>query len=373
MNKYNINHWDSIINNDLILEEYHKQKTLILDYLYTQPDELVKHIWHDMLTIDHDCRVKINQGDLDSEFICINCKNMQLFIIDNPIGEPFKVLTGDLTDQSMIITETKVTVPQLQWINKNTIKGDQFTMKILLTWYMEDLFVKLGIPSILLYCAFICHDSGFLLYKVPTVNNELCTFEKLLDTLDEEILIKHIDGLMMQFIVIFDILKNNNVCLGQPNITSFLVSDKPCDYEYKNHTVKCDYTVYLSNLSGSHVKINNIEFSSKTSNQLMIDKFANKLCQLKKDCYKINNYDCNLKHKYPASLDFYLFLSSLLETPYVYHIMKSNENAFNMWKKCWCNYDDVMGKLKERYENEQEFDAYDILDTWLFTNPIEQL
>jgi len=372
---YNINHWDSIITSDLILEEYHKNKSLIIDYLQHNPQELINHMWHDLLTIDNTCRVKINKGDLDSEFICIHCKNMQLLILDNPIGEPFKILTGSLTDQSMIITENKINLPHLQWMHKNLIRCDQFTMKILTTWYIENLFTKLKIPTIILYCAYICNNTGFLLYNIPTINNELCTLDQLFNVLDEHELIDIIDSLLLQILIIFDILKNNNVSLGHCDRMSFLVNNNSCEYSYQfnNITVdiKCPYTIYLSNLSSSHLKINNIEYTSKLSNQLMIDKFVNKLYQTKNNTFKIHNYDFNLKHKYPLSIDFYLFLSSFLEDPYIYHIIKSNEKAFTIWKKLWPDYDNTILKLTERYESEEI--NQDILNTWLYINPIQEL
>jgi hypothetical protein len=367
MNKY-INQ-DNCTSVEFILNEYKKTKMSILSDLLTNPSNLVDN-WCNLLSIDHDCRSRINKGEMEitrynTDLVCINCENMKI-VNENDEKTPFKI-----ADEDYMIIESKINRPVLEWINKNKINGDSFTIKILITWYIEKIFNDLSIPAISLCCGYICGNYGFLLYKIPTINNELCNLDCLFDILEEQELILIIDGILRQIIVIYDVLRENQIILGQSNRMSFLTEHKPCDYTYKNINVKCDYTIYLSNLALSQAKINKIDYSVKMSgSELMINTFYDKLYQKKSDCYKINKYDCNLKHKLPLSVDFYLLLSSLIEDPYFYHIIKHNENAFDLWKKCWVDYDDVLMKLKNSYENENQ---NELLKCWLYEIPINHV
>jgi len=348
---HNVNKWDSLISVDAILTEYNEDKSTILNLLEHNPAYLVKKIWHELLSIDHTCRIKKNHDDTD--IFCINCHNMKLLLNDNPFGEPFKISTGHITGEYMIITETKVQSPHINWINKYKIKGDNFTMKILFTWYIEKYFQSLNIPAIQLKSGFICSNHGFLLYKAPIINDKLCNIDCLYD-LDKQDLIDNIYGILSQFIVIYDALKSIHFLLGNSNQYSFLFDQHPCSYTYKNKLIKCQYTVYLADLSNSMVTINNVEYSVNTYvNDLIEDKFTNKLFVEKNNQYIIKDYNnLKFKHKLPISINFYSLLSSLLSDPYFIILINANPEALVLWKSLWPeNYDE------------------DLSNIWLYKNP----
>lgn len=339
-----MNRWDDIVSIDGILNEYKQDKEL-LSSLYDKPEELVK-CWKNIFRTDPTCRVKMSQ--LESDFTCIHCNNMKLFMQDTPIGNPFKVATGTLVNDYMLITETSVD-PYI--IKTNKIKGDEYTIKILLTWYLEKKLKQLNIPFIELYYGFLCGNHGYLLYNVPTVNHETCNIDSFFNMIDEKELIDHIYGILLQFVVIYDVLKDIKFSLGHSDKNSFLISDKPCNYKYKDVDIECKYTLYLSYLANSTVNINNIEYTTDNSiNAIMNDTFDNHFYEKKDNYYMIKKL---IKHKLPLSIDLYLLLSSLVEDPYYYHIIKSNEHAFKLWKKFWIDYEIVVEKLKSRYENNE--------------------
>lgn len=341
-----MNRWDNI-NSDYILKEYNYDKQKIINML-DHPQELIKHMWHDLISIDHSCRFKMKKGHLDTEFICINCQNMNI-IMSEP-NKPFK-----LHDSTYIVSETQVTKPFLN-LNKN-IKGDPFTMKILLTWYIETVFNKLNIPAIKLETGFICGNHGYLLYKAPVINNQLCNIDCLLDTVDKKILIENSYGLLCQFIVIYDVLKDIKFNLGHSNKYSFLMDDKPCSYIYKNKTIECKYTVYLADLSYSSVKINNVQYSV---DQLIFNN--DKTYERKENQYRIKDF---VKHNLPLSIDFYLLLSSLVEEDFI-EIIKASPEAYELWKKLWVNHDDI------KVDEDREYNEM-LQNIWLYDNPTEFL
>lgn len=364
MDKYHhINHWDNVISVDSILNEYNEDKKNIIKLLET-PQVLVKKLWHELLNIDHTCRYKMYKGDTDTEFICINCQNMNL-IAPNKYTEPFKLLTGSRTGTEMIITEPPVTSTCLSYNNKSVI-GDPFTLKILLTWYVEQIFTPLNVPYIKLYTGFICGKYGYLLYEAPLINNQLCNIDCLYDNVEKEILIENSYGLLCQFIVIYDILKNINFSLGHSNKFSFLFENKPCSYVYKNININCKYTVYLADLSYSSVKINNVQYSV---DQCIGVVSNNKAYERKNNQYRIKDF---VKHNLPLSIDFYLLLSSLAEDDYFIYIIKESTEAYALWKKLWVNYDEVLIKLKERYEEDSPYDEL-LKNIWLHDNPTDVL
>jgi hypothetical protein len=224
----------------------------------------------------------------------------------------------------------------------------------------------LNIPSINLYTGFICGKQGYLLYEAPLINNQLCNIDCLFDNVDEKILIENSYGILCQFIVIYDVLKSIQFSLGHSNKFSFLFSNKPCSYEYKNININCKYTVYLSDLSYSSVKINNVQYSVDQHINMMKN---NNAYERKNNQYRIKDF---VKNNLPLSIDFYLLLSSLSEDDYFIYIIKESPETYALWKKLWVNYDEVLIKLKARYEEDQNYDEL-LQNIWLHDNPTDVL
>ncbi len=290
MKYHNINHLENICNIDSLMNEYQKDKLHILDLLKNNPTKL--NLW-ELLGNDTNCRRKMKN---DSDFACSNCTNISKIINLDYIGEPFTCGNIDL-----LLTETKVTRPYLHVDKK--IKGDAFTLKILFLWLIQD---TLTTPNFIeLKTAFICNHVGYLLYKAPTINHQLCDFDNL----------KKIDlyGILSQIIVIFNELKKINFILGNPSIYSFLFDEKACDYNYQNINIKSDYTLCIADVSQSSAIINGKQITVDHIGELHQNNYI-KYIEIKEDQYKLKNHYTIEDVKKKQGLDFYLILSSILNT-----------------------------------------------------------
>ena len=362
MNKYhNIACWDTVLNIDAIMDEYELDKISILDLLENEPHELVRKMWKEnTLCIDNTCQFKMGQNPY-SDFACVNCVNMK-HIIDlneNTIGEPFNVLTGAMVGNDLLLTETKVPYTYLT-LNHYKMKGDTFTVKILLLWVIERLFSKLP-NAIQLKTAFICNHTGYTLYKAPTIDGELCDF----DCLIEKDPAFSAYGILSQLIVIFNELKNIQFVLGHASIYAFLFDKKPCSFLYQKIAIKNKYTLCLADVAQSSAVIHKVCLSSENNVDELYTSHS-KCVVTQKDQFKIkcvsDLYLNQIKQKYP--LDFYLVLMSLLRNNVFFETLNKEEEALNLVKQLW-DYDEIVKRV-----DENDDDDFTLLqDVWLYTDP----
>jgi hypothetical protein len=245
MSKFNdIKYMNDVIETDILLVEYNKNKNYIIKLIENDPKKLVNMIWK-TLTNDKYCTVNMNKNNLTNNtetdvVSCIHCDNLleyvgedlyDLFLIDN---------------NTMMITSVEVRNAYLRLVTNNKVKGDNFTVKILVTFYVEHLFKNAKIPHGLnMITSYICNHVGYSLYHMPTVNGELFALSSLVDTLDKNKLNNIMYGIMIQIIVIFHELQKIKYSSGNPSINAFLFSDTVCKYEYDGFLIECDYTMVL--------------------------------------------------------------------------------------------------------------------------------
>ena len=338
MKYHNITHWEEVLNIDDIMKEYEGDKKKVLSLLKTNPQALTK-IWTEILGNDTQCKMNIFQ---DSKYACANCQNMS-HIIDTPnIGEPFVVETGGLVGKLLLLTETKVPYAYLT-INNNKIKGDAFTMKVLMLWIIEDTFI---IPNaIQLKTAFLCNHVGYTLYVAPTINNSLCDFDQIMN------LKPSIYGILSQVIVIFNELKKLNFILGRPSVYSFLFDKKPCSFLYHDKEIKSPYTLFLADVSQSSLTVHGVHLSS---DHIDVHNYT-KCIDIKGDQYKVKSFFKITDIQKPG-LDFYQTLLSMFESEHFYPQLQNDDKALEIFNR--------LLPLKD-IEND------DILETiWLYKDPV---
>lgn len=368
MSKFNdIKYMNDVIETDVLLVEYNKNKQYIIKLIENDPKKLATMIWK-TLTNDKYCTVNMNkdnvtQQDAECDIVsCIHCDNLLEYVGDD-LYDLFTIVEGE----HAMITTTDVRNAYLRMVTNNKVKGDNFTVKILVTFYIEHLFKNAKIPHGLnMITSYICHHVGYSLYSMPTVHNELFALSSLVDTLDDVKLNDIMYGIMIQIIVIFHELHKVQFSCGNPSMNAFLFSDTPCKYEYDGFLIECDYTMVLSDLSKSSMVVNNVLYFPECNkmNSVINNNFVNHGHTVKDKKYVVHEYLLDgvmnyTKYMLPSSIDFYLTMLSLADDPIVYDIIMKNEKCRKVWDLMW---------------SEQNINLDDPLrDTQLHINPTEYI
>lgn len=368
INRYhNMQCGDEVYSLEQILEQYQINKENILNLLKTNVNELVDHLWQYYLCIDHYCQ---------QHALCSPCDVLTHIQYEKKVNVPFKIKSGE----TLILTKTKVHQPFLE-LHKNKLKGDLFTIKLLVTWIIEQHLNKMNLPNSLnLYNAFICNHEGYLLYQIPVINNELCRFDRLIEyKYNKEI----VYGLLTQLTTLFHSLSSLSFSMGRPFHQSFLFDKEPCQYEYTYNNIRykidCEYTLKLSDLSHSSLIYNNtLLFPENCVNEMMFNHF-NINCYKKETTYYIINNDClnsyfmNTKINLPLATDFYLIILSMMTNDNFFNAVMENQDCYDLWKGLWSNGQE--GLIEQRLiEMGEDQPVYTLLnDVQLLNDPYKNV
>jgi hypothetical protein len=342
MSKFNdIKYMNDVIETDVLLVEYNKNKNYIVKLIENDPKKLINNVWK-ILNNDKYCMVNMNKENLlqDDVISCVHCDNLLEYVGDD-LYDLFPLL-----EHYMMITATEVRNAYLRQVSGNKIKGDNFTVKVLTTFYIEHLFKNAKIPHALnMITSYRCNNVGYSLYSMPTVKGELFALSSLVDTLYPEDPLKLNDimyGILIQLIVIFNELQKINFSFGNPSINAFLFSDKVCKYEYAGFLIECDYTMVLSDLSKSSMVVNNVLYFPECNkvNGVINNNFMTNNFTVKDKQYVIHEYLLDgvmnyTKYNLPSSADFYLTIVSLAQDPIVYDIIMNNEKCHKVRDLIW--------------------------------------
>lgn len=338
MSKFNdIKYMNDVIDTDVLLVEYNKNKMYINKLIEKDPKTLVNILWK-ILTNDKYCMIQMNKENMNDNVIsCVNCQNIIELTTEN-LYDLFK-----FNDDYMMITSCELSLIYLKYVTNNKIKGDNFTIKILVTFYIEHLFKNSKIPHALnMITSYICNHVGYSLYKMPTIEGNLYALSSLVETLDYDILNSIMYSIMIQLIVIFNELHKIKFSFGNPTINAFLFDSKKCNYVYDNFMIESDYTMILSDLSKSSMMVNNVLFFPECNkiNNIVNNNFIDIGYQLKDNHYIIHDYLIDgimdyVKYKLPTSVDFYLVILSMVQDPTVYDIIINNEKCNKLWNLIW--------------------------------------
>lgn len=350
---------------DYLMNEFEQDKDNIVYLAKKNPKELVSSIWNELLAYDNNCHVMMK--NIEEDIACTHCQHMMQMTDMNQynVGELFKVTYGKRKGDSMIIVENEIKHVYLKWVSNNKIKGDNFTIKILVTWLVEDLFTSAGLPHALqMVTSFICNHVGYSLYKMPNVKGELCTFGMVLEQKKKDAVVY---GILLQLVVIMNELEKVSFSFGNPSINAFLFDGKVCDYDYQKKEIKCPFTMVLSDMSKSSLKINNVLlFPNNSINSVMNNNFMDSgYKSVANDKYIIKDYLFDIvfdKVKYQLpSIDFYLILLSMTEEPIFMEVVTKNEQCKNLWQLIW----------GEKVVNEYDFTI--LKDVELYKNPMQHI
>lgn len=366
---HHLKYMNDVQDIDYLLDEFEIDKDHIVNLLKTKPNEVTSSIWNDLLAQDNGCHS--NLKNMEHDISCTHCQHMmQIVDLSNyNIGELFSVTIGKRLGDRMIIIDSEIGPTYLKWTSKNKLKGDNFTVKILVTWMVDDVFHRSDIPHGLnLVTSFICNHVGYSLYKMPTVKGELCTFDMLLDKKKVNDIIY---GVLMQLIVIMNVLGNVAFSFGNAHINSFLFSDIPCNYEFKKNDVVCPYTMVLSDLAKSSVMVGNVLLFSESNkvSTIMNNNFNDVRYKSKGDKYVIEEYVFDtifdkIKYQFP-SIDFYLILLSMTAYPIFVNAIEKDDKCKKLWELVW---GDNANTLKDGYDALREVELHKDPTNYVLSN-----
>jgi hypothetical protein len=247
----------------------------ILELLNHDPQRLVNQLWKAVLPLDRNCRSRML---CDSDQSCEHCENVGTWLMGH-IEIPFVLQHGPWAGQPLYLTKTPGEIkPFLKFLPtsdsssdkyQNTLIGDSFTIKFLITLILQDLFHNLP-HMVNFHLAFICHE-GYMLYSLPSCDDQLCNLEWVRRQQTKN----YIYGMLLQLFVIFDVCDRIDLSLPVSDMSLFLYDKNPCSYEYRGVTVCCPITLILSKLSGAELTFNNLKLTTKTRS----DPFCSKMRQ----------------------------------------------------------------------------------------------
>lgn len=349
---HHIESCDKVHNLEQILKQYDNIKIDILDKLKKNCQDVVNHLWQIYLGVDYYCQ---------NESLCSQCELLTHIQPQYMVNTPFQIKIGDY----LILTKNKVDYPFLK-INHNQIKGDVFTIKLLITWIINQHLEYYQLPlCIHLYNGFICNHYGYLLYKIPVINEELCHFDRLLEYKYSNNIVY---GILTQLITLFHTLSKLDFSMGHPSQQSFLFDKTPCQYIYIynniRYNIQCDYTLKLSDLSESSLKFNNILlFPQNCVNELIHNHFKKTYCQIDNNMFVItkdvNPLFNNIKFTLPSSIDLYLVILSMMCNDNFFNTVMENQDCYDIWKSLWVDNQENM--MEQRLIDMKENQPIDTL------------
>ncbi|HSW76962.1 MAG TPA: hypothetical protein VLG50_07940 [Candidatus Saccharimonadales bacterium] len=342
--QYNHNiHRDSTIHINDIFNMYQKDKQNMIQLLKTDIDKLIHLI---NTTPCRDYCYKDNK--------CFHCLNM-FYLNDNiVINEPFIVLK-----QWYMMIDEVLNKIYLKKINGQLV-GNQLTMKTLITWTIEDLFNQHLLPHALkLELQYCCHHHGYMLYRVPVMNGELCHFNDFIHQFNDQ-LPELAYGLLCQIIVIFNELKSLYYHHQDINLDIFLFDQKKCSYKYRKNLIKSPYTMILCNMDDVIVTINDTILLFNNNNNH--HDYNNKHVEQKDNLFKLDMDDIEqLKCPYMTSIDFYMIIVLLFKKQF----FEKNDKSLMLIKTIFPDFDQFEINLKTSN------DPFRVINNiWLYKDPM---
>ena len=334
---HNIQYCDQVFSFEQILEQYEINKSHILDLIKNNPQNLV-YLWKHYLCADYYCQ---------NLQLCSSCETLSHIQNEKQINIPFKS-----KNNYMILIKNNIQKPYIKLVD-NKMKGDIFTIKLLITWILEK---TLNENILKLHTGFICQHDGYLLYDIPVINEELCPFDRLIEyKYTKEI----VYGLLTQVIVLFHQLTSFEFSMGRPYQNSLLFDKTPYykEYIYNNlkYKIQCDYTIKLSDLTNSSLKYHHILFFPENCIHEMIYNHFNAPFKQNDNTFTINlnQFDAN-KIILPQSIDLYLMILSMMSHDNFFNTVMENQDCYDLWKSLWVDQESIIEeRLIEMNENTQ--------------------
>ena len=462
-NYNNISACNECVDVNQLLKDYENNNLKAIDLLFKNPDEFIKHAWkpHGTLLYDNECRCKMGEGDVKSAFSCYNCKNLKRLVdfrLDS-VYQPFQIECGENLGLSLILVKNDILHPKLFWdsnsadkariylrrystlqscgtpndiSNMKCLRGDPFTIRILIDWNIEKYMKDQGLSNTLKnYTSYICGQHGYSLFEYPTIGN----FKKLLfnkEYLKENYLDPTITkGIIQQLVIILRNLSRINFTHGNPSFKSIFFNKKKFVYTKDGVKFKSPITILFSNYLYSSLMINNVHISSKTSesdihlqrasftpdisvksipssyctnyvgqkNETVVctntkvcpnNETTKKLCLISEDrtnFYKLTNDTIdiytNMRHigfpLFVGSFDFYCFIVSFMCCKKFFESIYADEELYRFWAMLWSNEDiaTIESKIRvyhddDNVDNLSEKIGYELIKgMWLRCNVID--
>lgn len=360
---------------DDLFSKYEEDKDTILKLMDQDPQLLIDLLWKDIgspLAIDNQCRLKMGSGDPSSPFACVQCQNMRRLIdlrkarySKNPIIM-LPIECGKNIGHKLRIIESDLMNPSLSWHNEKCIIGDSFTIEIIITWKIAEIFRKNGMPHIPhIYTAFICGNKGYRIDNLTDSTKLNMIFQNNPDVPDNTFNSTVIRAIILQLLVIFTELKRIN--FSHEDISNSMIF-KPdyVSYSYNGVPIQGPVTLQITNLDKASISHNEIlycteevelvlgifsppivtqyVFSEENNNSTLFYKLTSSTINSYKRLQKSQN------NRYLGSYNIYSCIIGLMKDPIFFNNMKNDEKLKNLWEVMWLSVEEcnqVEAKLNE--------------------------
>lgn len=399
---------------DKLLDRYSQDRMEVTNMILNDPDVLIRSIWKQEgpLAIDNACRCNMGYGERRSVFSCAQCKNLRR-LIDFRIGcvdKPFQLQCGKYSGENLIVTSMNIQSLFLIWDNdaarrakiylqqyKNItlcgtpdinnlrcITGDTFTIRTLILWMINKIFLEKGLPhSPIMHTAFVCNNTGYSLYVVPSIGpmSELHKIAMYHD-LDNNSTVKSqhfaytplkydiVRTIIMQLLVILLELSKINFSHGTPSINGLIFNKEPVSYLYDKIEIIGQITVHITDLWNSSATFNNVHYFPKNvRSSIFIERnmfapeistrsvsmaycksnnFSDEPCGPRNvNLYQLTTSTINIYEAirhigfplYVGSFDFYCFMVSLMCDKSFFDAVINNDKLYRLWSMMWLQED----------------------------------
>lgn len=405
---------------DNLFFHYEQNRKETVDLVLNNPDRLLQSLWgkDSTIAIDNECRCEMGKRDLRSVFSCSQCKNLRRINCKlDCVNKHFQLQCGKLAGKNMIIYNTNILDPFIQWDKeaeiraKNLVKqyqmlklcgtpdisnircisGDSFTIRTLLSWIIYDFFNKKSLPHIpLLYTTFICKNMGYSLYEYPNIGtlDDMHKFDiyhnknsnsdmRSQHTINTSLKSSVSRSIIIQLLVILKELSKINFSHGSPCINDLIFNSSPVSYMYDGFHVVSDFTMQITNFWNSSAMLNNIHlFSKKMKTDIGLGKFMFIPEIIKKNVatatcsgacqdiivYKITseNVDLYISMReigfpiFVGSFDFYCYMVSLMCDKSFYDSLIKDKNLYRLWTVMWTPEDLI--NIEKNIKESQELE-----------------
>lgn len=352
---------------DNLVTSYQKSKQHVLSLMYNNPTLLINTLWKakSPLAVDHECQWHVGNTNRRTNYSCSQCKNLKRLVCDTstPIieqditircgkhkGDSWKVNQHDnkktthyLNQQRGYISFYKRQCDAQPVTYTDIIEGDLFTISTLISWGIQDLFLREALPHIHApKTAFVCNDIGYSVSEVPTFGNIFRLAEKEKYIIEKHNVFKQsifISILAQLLIFIKHLIKINGVH-GNPSLQSLVFTKEKSNYNYDGITTDFPITLKVSNWTKGSLIVSEKIYT--TNNFLAIDnsKWIKNIKTGRQNgvsVYKTNETTGHIHYNqlYGGSNDLYGFILACMTNKTFYNSMYYYATTKQWWDAIW--------------------------------------
>lgn len=330
---------------DKLLGYYQSTMNMILKELIKNPINAVNNIWKGIkyLHIDDSCDCQMGCRNVRSNYSCYQCKQMKRFINLRDRSLSFTIVYGKRLGDRMRLVEQQSVLPEMNTYTtiSNVISIDTFTLTIVNSLYIEDLFKRKGLPNISrIYSAFICGSNGYYL----TDDIKQMSLKELVIGPPHHSHCTTVKSLILQLAIMLKELNEIKYASKSP-LTSIIIVDEPISYKYGSISVQAGFSIKLRNLSEVSLQISGYRLIShhKTQQTFHVAELFDGGPKISNGLYKVtvdNNSSLHREREYGrspinTSYEFYCLMTYIMLHEAIFATIKQDKILNSIWVSMW--------------------------------------